>query len=89
MKLHKLTFRQQLRLCLGADLLFVLLSLALGQGWFHNLHFLVWGLLFLWNPVWSEDWLNIWPEKRRLGIRIGAGLLLWIGLFGRFGVSII
>ena len=83
--MQKPTFRTQFRLCLLASLACMVLARLSRIDWFHNLNFLLWGGLFLWNPVWPESLVTPWPEKLRLGLRIGAILLLYIGLTGRFG----
>ena len=85
-KRPKPTYRQQLTVCAAVSIICVLLAYGLQEARFHNLHFLVWGTAFLWNPVWPASWQSPWPEKQLLGTRIGAGLLLSLGLFGRFGV---
>lgn len=55
-------------------------------GWFHNLAWLMAGLLYLVNPVWPESWDYADHSKLRLGCRIAGGLMILVALLTRFSV---
>ena len=80
------SFRQQLLLCFVVFLIDILLAHLFQTGVFHNLSWLVWGLLFLVNPVWPEGWIPISPSHQNKGLRIAGAILILIGLTARFGI---
>ena len=84
-KLIRFRFTQQLTLCFGLFLCNGLLAHGLGCGWFHNLSWVLSGLLFLVNPVLPEPWHDFHSDALRREARIAGAVLLFIGLVVRFG----
>lgn len=81
-----MTFQQQFRLCMVIMIVNIVLAHLTKIAWFHNLSWLIWGILFFMNPVWPESWLDAWPERRRKGVRIASLVMVVIGLITRFGI---
>lgn len=80
------TFGQQFAVLLGIAVVCSILSFVTRIGWFHNLGWLLYGLLFLAHPVWPRSWDYAGHDKLRLGCRIGGGLMILVALVTRFGV---
>lgn len=81
-----LTFKQQIKLCIGVFIIDIVLAHLFQTGLFHNLTCLIYGGLFFVNPVWPEGWINVYPEQRKKGVRIAGVICIIIGLITRFGV---
>ena len=85
--MRKLSFKAQIRI----SFVIVVCAFVLGQivkmGIFHNIGWILVGLLFVINPVWPEavDWRN--HDELRKGIRIGGVLVIIVfGCLIRYGV---
>lgn len=81
-----LTFHQQVLVCFAIFLADILLAHLFQTGIFHNISWVLWGILFLLNPVWPESWVNMYPESGKKGARIAGGIMVLIGLIFRFGI---
>ena len=53
---------------------------------FNNAAWIIWGLVFIINPVCPKAWEYSDHDKVRLGFRIGGVFAIVIGLITRFGV---
>lgn len=53
---------------------------------FNNAAWIIWGLVFIINPVWPKVWEYLDHDEMKLGCRIGGVLLIAVGLLTRFGV---
>jgi len=84
--MKKLTFKTQFRICMGILILSFVLAHITKQGVFTNIAWIIYGLLFIINPVWPEMWDHADHKKMRLGCRIGGVLVIVVGLITRFGV---
>lgn len=62
------TFGQQFAVLLGIAVVCSILSFVTRIGWFHNLGWLLYGLLFLVHPVWPRSWDYADHDKLRLGL---------------------
>lgn len=82
----RFTFRQQCILCAAVFLLDIVLAHLMNTGLFHNLTWLIWGVLFLLNPVTPESWSAADPNSREKGARIAGILFVVVGLIFRSGV---
>lgn len=82
----RLTFKQQVLLCVAVAIVDIVLAQVTRLGIFHNISWVFYGTIFLIHPVWpqSADWRDHRILKR--GIRIGAVLCIVIGLITKFGV---
>ena len=85
--MKRLSFKAQIRI----SFVIVVCAFVLGQivkmGIFHNIGWILVGLLFAINPVWPEavDWRN--HDELRKGIRIGGVLVIIVfGFLIRYGV---
>ena len=82
----RLTFGQQLTLGLG------MLAGSMGLGHFfqagviENIAWILYGGLWLWNPVWPETWNSHNPAKRKREARWVGALFVLVGLCIRFTV---
>ena len=63
------TFGQQFAVLLVVLVVCNVLSFATRIGWFHNLGWLLYGLLFVVHPVWPRSWDYADHDKLRLGCR--------------------
>lgn len=84
--MKKLTFKIQLRISLGVLILCFILATVTKQGVFSNIAWIIYGLLWIVNPVWPEAWAHLDHKKMTLGCRIGGAFAIIIGLITRFGV---
>ena len=83
--MKKLTFKTQIRICMGILILSFILAHITKQGVFTNIAWIVYGLFFIINPVWPAMWDHADHKKLTLGCRIGGALMILVGLFTRFG----
>lgn len=81
-----LTFKQQMKVCFAVFIVDIFLAHWFQSGVFHNLSWVLWGALFLLNPVWPERWSSAYPESGKKGARIAGGIMVIIGLIFRFGI---
>ena len=86
MKNRKLTFRQQVLVGIGLIVLSAVLSQLFHDGVFHQIAWIVYGLMFLLNPVWPESWTHVDPEKMKKGCYIGGVICILVGVLTRFGI---
>ena len=84
--MKKLTFPQQMRLCIGILVLCFLLAIMTKQGIFSNIAWIIYGLFFAINPVWPSMWDHLDHSKLKLGSRIAGVIAIVVGLITRFGV---
>ena len=85
--LKKLPFRIQIRVSLAIIVCAFVLGQIVKMGVFHNIGWILVGLLFAINPVWPEavDWRD--HGELRKGIRIGGVLVVIVfGFLIRYGV---
>ena len=88
MKKYKLTFKQQVIVCFVVFIISIILAHTFQFGWFHNLSWLIYGVIFIVNPVWPERWWNakVHPKAATIGCRIAGAICIYIGATGRFGI---
>ncbi len=79
--MKNLTFKRQVILGIVLIVLGNLLAFTLHNGIFSNIAWIIYGLLFLLHPVYSERFDN---KKGKLGARIAGILCIVIGLITRF-----
>ncbi len=85
--MKKLPFRIQIRVSLAIIVCAFVLGQIVKMGVFHNIGWILVGLLFAINPVWPEaaDWRD--HGELRKGIRIGGVLVVIVfGFLIRYGV---
>ena len=80
--MKKLDFKWQIRISLGLLILCFVLATATKIAWLHNLGWIIYGLMFILNPVWPKAW--DWQDHDKL--RLGCLLCIVIALITRFGV---
>ena len=86
--MKKLPFRIQIRVSLAIIVCAFVLGQIVKMGVFHNIGWILVGLLFAINPVWPEavDWRD--HGELRKGIRIGGVLVVIVfGFLIRYGVE--
>lgn len=84
--MKKLDFKWQIRISLGLLLLCFVLATATKIAWLHKLGWIIYGLMFILNPVWPKAWDWYDHDKLRLGCRIAGVLCIVWALITRFGV---
>ena len=84
--MKRLTFRLQICIGLGIFCLCIALGQLLHNGIFHNLAWILYGLLFLLHPVWPQSWWAADEKKMRRGARLAGVIAIIIGIITRFGV---
>lgn len=82
--MKKVTFKQQMYLGLAIVLLGFVLSTLFKQGIFSNVGEVLYGLLFIINPVFPARCENV--PRIRLYIRLAGFIAVALGLITRFGV---
>lgn len=85
-KIVNLTFKKQISICIAVFIMDIVLAHLFQTGLFHNLTWLIYGVLFFINPVWPEEWVNVYPEQREKGVRIAGAICIIIGLITKFGI---
>lgn len=87
-KTRTLTFKQQVKVCIAVFIIDIVLAHLFQTGLFHNLSWLVYGAMFLVNPVLPERWWSarMHPKAAVTGLRIAGAICIYIGLTGRFGI---
>lgn len=83
--MNRLTFRSQIRIGFGVFLLCIVAAMITKQGIFHNIGWIIYGLLFIINPVWPQRWNYADHRKLKRGARIAGILAVVVGLITRFG----
>ena len=86
MKKWQLTFKRQVLVGIGLIILSGILSQVFHHGIFHNIAWILYGLLFIFHPVWPEGWDYGDPARVKKSCRIGGAICILIGLMIRFGV---
>ena len=88
MRKYRLTFKQQILLCFAVFIIDILLAHIFQSGIFHNISWLIYGILLLVNPVFPEQWGigKIHPRAEVNGCRIAGAICIYIGATGRFGI---
>ena len=88
MKKYKLTFKQQVIVCFAVFIINIILAHTFQSGWFHNLSWLIYGVLLIVNPVLPEQWCNAkaYPKSATIGCRIAGAICVYIGATGQFGI---
>ena len=81
--MKKLTFKAQIWLGAAVFLLFLVLSHVLHMGWLHNLDWILYGLLFILNPVPPEN-VHSDPKKLKRYVCIAGIIALLWGLLVRY-----
>ena len=85
--MKRFTFKKQMHLAIAIFLLASLLSFILHKGFFFNIAWIIYGLIFIENPVYPEFLACRYaPEKLEQRIRIAGVICIVIGLISRFGV---
>ena len=81
--MNKLDFWAQIRL--GVGILFASLALAsiTRIGWLGNMGHIIFGLLFIVNPVWPPSWVRGSDKRKRLECRIAGVIIIILGLMWR------
>ncbi len=82
--MKKITFKQQMFFGLAIVLLGFVLSTLFKQGLFSNAGEIIYGLLFIINPVFPARCENI--PRMRLYIRLAGLVVVVLGLMTRFSV---
>jgi len=80
--MKKLTFKAQIWLGAAVFLLCLVLSHVLHMGWLHIVGWILYGLLFILNPVPPENFYGD-PDKAKKGARIAGIIALLWGLLVR------
>ncbi len=83
--MEKLTFRIQIIIGIILIIIANVLSFALHNGIFSNISWVIYGLLFIINPVYPERYSNN-EKKAKLGVRIAGIICIAVGLFTGFAV---
>ena len=86
MKTCRLTFKQQMLVGIGLMILSVILSQVFHDGIFHNIAWIIYGLLCILNPDWPKSWTYAGPQKMKKGYYIAGAICIMIGLLTRFGI---
>ncbi len=86
MKKWQLTFKQQMLVGIGLIILAGILSQVFHNGIFHNIAWVIYGLLFIINPVSPESWAYADPKKMKKGCYIAGAICIIIGILTYFGV---
>ena len=81
--MNKLGFWTQIRL--GVGILFASLALAsiTRIGWLGNMGHIIFGLLFIVNPVWPPSWVRGSDRWKRTECRIAGVIIIILGLLWR------
>ncbi len=85
--MKRLSFKTQMYISLAVIVCFSALAQFFKMGIFHNIAWIIIGLLFCINPVWPRavDWKNHAELKK--GVRIGSVLVIVVfGFLVRYGV---
>lgn len=86
-KIKALTFKRQIEVCFAVFIIDIVLAHLLQTGLFHNLSWLVYGAMFIINPVLPEQWWDVRMRPKAVtGIRIAGAICIYIGLTGQFGI---
>ncbi len=83
--MEKLTFKRQIRIGLGCIILGFILSEVFHNGIFSNIAWVIYGLLFLINPVFPKN--AIVGKSGKNWLRLVGAVIVIAGLTTRFGVS--
>ena len=86
MKKRKLTFKQQALGGIGLIILSCFLSQIFQNGMFHNIAWIVYGLMFIINPVWPQFGADADPKKMKKACCIAGVICILVGVFTRFGI---
>ena len=86
MKRRKLTFQQQTLIGIGLIVLSAVLSHLFHHGGFHRVAWIVYGLMFLLNPVWPQSWAHADPRKMKAGCYLAGVICILVGIWTRFGI---
>ena len=81
--MKKLSFKRQIWLGAAVFILCLVLSHVLHIGWIYNLGWILYGLLFLINPVPPEN-VHGEPKKMKMYVRIAGIIALAWGLLVRY-----
>ncbi len=81
--MKKLSFKHQIWLGAAVFILCLVLSHVLHIGWIHNLGWIIYGLLFIVNPVPPEN-VSGEPRKLKAYARIAGVIAVAIGLLVRY-----
>lgn len=85
--MKRLSFKSQCYVSLAVIICFFVFGQILKIGILHNIGCIIFGLIFLINPVWpkSADWRS--HDELKKGIRIGSLLVIIVfGFLTRYGV---
>ena len=85
--MKKLTFKSQAYISLAVAVCAFVLGQLLKMGIFHNIGWILVGVLFVVNPVWPKamDWRD--HDELKKGMRIGGVLVILVfGFLIRYGV---
>lgn len=87
-KTLKLTFKQQFTIGIAVFIIDIVLAHLFQTGLFHNLSWLIYGGLFIVNPVLPESFVSskIHPKAGIIGCRIAGLICIIIGLLLRSGI---
>lgn len=77
-----ITFKRQVILGIVLIIIGNVLAFNLHNGMFSNIAWIIYGLLFLLNPVYPEQYIN--EKSGKLAARIAGIICILIGLFTRF-----
>ena len=83
--MKKLTFKTQLIIGIILIIIANVLSFALYNGIFSNISWVIYGLLFIINPVYPKRCRNN-EKKAKLGVRTAGIICIAVGLLTRFAV---
>ena len=84
--MKNLDFWSQIRLGVGILVVGLALASITQVGWFGNLGHIIFGLLFILNPVWPPSWVRGSDKRKRLECRIAGVVVIILGLMWRFGM---
>lgn len=82
----RINFRTQIIITMILVIVGLISSLWFSKDMYYNLAWAFTGLVFFINPVYPANMTNLEQGKAEKGIRIGAMILVFIGLTNGFGV---
>lgn len=80
--MKKITFKSQIIIGIILVVIGNILAFVFHKGVFSNIAWIVYGILFILNPVYPKSCINV--KKGKIGARIGGIICILIGLITKF-----
>ncbi len=80
--MKKITFKSQIIIGIILVVIGNILAFVFHKGVFSNIAWIVYGILFILNPVYPKSCIN--EKKGKIGARIGGVLCILVGLITKF-----